>query len=214
MTMGARNMGGPPPFQGGGPPIYDRRGQLLKLLADARVMDVVVAQLELDADKLGGDAVSWLMDADTQPGVIARAFKGLEERLTATIVNSAVQRRRGLATSSAFHTAAGLGADGRPRLGGWGQGQGPMLTGPPGVPAKPLERSAQAYRGKGERETLSHFDTVIKEGRSILNKLTMTKFDKLSNDFAQLEILEAKELVGLVNIIFDKALEEGHFCKM
>ena len=98
------------------------------------------------------------------------------------------------------------------RLGGWGQQQPPpmMSSGPP---VQPLQRSTNAFVPSRNRE-LSSFDAVMKEGRSILNKLTMTKFEKLSGDFANLNIKEAKELAGVVNIIFDKALEEGHFCKM
>lgn len=98
------------------------------------------------------------------------------------------------------------------RNGGWGQQQAPpmMSSGPP---VKPLERSTNAFVPSRNR-ALSSFDTVMKEGRSILNKLTMTKFEKLSGDFADLNIKEGKELAGVVNIIFDKALEEGHFCKM
>ena len=52
------------------------------------------------------------------------------------------------------------------------------------------------------------------EGESDTCTGVVQQFEKLSNDLANLEIIEAEELRGIVNIIFDKALEEGHFCKM
>jgi translation initiation factor 4G len=80
-------------------------------------------------------------------------------------------------------------------------------------PIKPLERSENAF-DPNKNKARTAFDKVMKEARSILNKLTLTNFDKLSNDLAHLDISEPDELRGLVSIIFDKALEEGHFCKM
>ena len=85
----------------------------------------------------------------------------------------------------------------------------PLLTGP----IKPLERSENAW-DPNEHKARTAFDKVMKEARSILNKLTLTNFDKLSNDLAHLDISEPDELRGLVSIIFDKALEEGLFCKL
>jgi hypothetical protein len=64
-----------------------------------------------------------------------------------------------------------------------------------------------------ERPEAIKLEPVLKEAWSILNKLTWTNFDKLSNDLAHLDISEPDELWGLVSIIFDRALEEGFFCK-
>ena len=51
---------------------------------------------------------------------------------------------------------------------------------------------------------------MLKEARSILNELTLTNSDRLSNELAHLEIQGPRELLGLVSIILDKALEEHH----
>jgi translation initiation factor 4G len=53
-----------------------------------------------------------------------------------------------------------------------------------------------------------------KEAGSILEELTLTNSEKESNELAHLEIQEPEALRGHVSIIFDKALEEGLFCKM
>jgi len=78
--------------------------------------------------------------------------------------------------------------------------------------AKPLKPSENAFVIKNKAQT--HYDALMKEARSILNKLTMTTFEKLAKDLANVEIRAAEDLRGIVSIIFDKALEEGHFCKM
>ena len=84
-----------------------------------------------------------------------------------------------------------------------------MMTGP----VKPLERSDNAFDPMKNRAQ-THHDKIMKEARSILNKLTMTTFDRLSHALSCLEIQDTEQLRGLVSIIFDKALEEGHFCNM
>ena len=58
----------------------------------------------------------------------------------------------------------------------------------------------------------THYDAIMKKARSVLNKLTKTNHPELSDQLAHLEILNREELRGLVGIIFDKALEEGHLC--
>jgi len=139
--------------------------------------------------------------------------------------------------SGSFAPAAGaMGAGGRAGApmaqagravvgrGGGGGGGGMRDRGPPqrgargqdmGYPmgnTKSLKPSENAFLIKNKAQT--HYDALMKEARSILNKLTMTTFDKLASDLANVEIRAAEELRGIVSIIFDKALEEGHFCKM
>ena len=80
-------------------------------------------------------------------------------------------------------------------------------------PVKPLTQTENASYPAKNRPT-SNYDKVMKEARSILNKLTMTNFEKLRRDLASLQIESTAELRGLVAIIFDKALEEGHSCTM
>jgi len=106
--------------------------------------------------------------------------------------------------------ASGMRDRGGPARGGGGRGQ-------PGYALisnyKPLEHTDNAF-DPGKNRTQTAYGKVMKEARSILNKLTMTNFAKLSDSIAMLEIKETDELRGLVGIIFDKALEEGHFCQM
>ena len=52
---------------------------------------------------------------------------------------------------------------------------------------------------------------MLKAAGRILNKLTLTNSDKLSNELAHLEIQEPDGLRGLVSIILDKTLEERLF---
>lgn len=107
--------------------------------------------------------------------------------------------------------ASGMRDRGGPPRGGGGRGQPSyqLISGP----VKPLDRSDNAFDpGKNQSQTAQ--DKVMKDARSTLNKLTLTNFDKLSIQIAMLDIKESHELRGLVGIIFDKALEEGHFCEM
>jgi hypothetical protein len=80
-------------------------------------------------------------------------------------------------------------------------------------PIKPLERTENAY-DVSKTKPRTHYDMVMKEIRGMLNKLTLTNFDKLSDDLVYLEITDPEELRGIVSIIFDKSLEETHFCNM
>lgn len=77
----------------------------------------------------------------------------------------------------------------------------------------PLSATENAFQA-GKNRAQTSYDKVMKDARSILNKLTMTNFEKLSRDLAAVQLTCTDELRGLVGIIFDKALEEGHFCKM
>jgi len=100
---------------------------------------------------------------------------------------------------------------GGPPMRGGGRGQLPM--GYPMGNVTPLQRSENAFHiAKNQAQT--HYEELMKSARSILNKLTMTNFEKLSVDLADLRIEDSEDLRGIVGIIFDKALEEGHFCKM
>ena len=113
--------------------------------------------------------------------------------------------------------AGPLPARGGPRdmmRGGSGRGRGGMMQAPLNIgPIKPLERSENAYDITKTRAQ-THNEKVMKEIRAILNKLTLTNFDKLSDDVVAIELTDPEELKSMVAIIFDKALEEAHFCNM
>lgn len=56
---------------------------------------------------------------------------------------------------------------------------------------------------------------LYKSVRSLLNKLTPSTFDELSRDFLRFEVYKNKEQMGeVINIIFDKAVEEPNFCAL
>ena len=82
-----------------------------------------------------------------------------------------------------------------------------------GGPPIELKKSDNAY-DTAKTKPQTHYDRIMKEARGILNKLTLTNFDKLAQDVTKLDISHQDELKGLVGIIFDKSLEEAHFCNM
>uniref|UniRef100_A0A914WMJ3 MIF4G domain-containing protein n=1 Tax=Plectus sambesii TaxID=2011161 RepID=A0A914WMJ3_9BILA len=54
-----------------------------------------------------------------------------------------------------------------------------------------------------------------KNVRGILNKMTPSKVAELSNDFLKLRVLRKKESLGtVIDIIFDKAVEEPQYCPL
>jgi len=65
-----------------------------------------------------------------------------------------------------------------------------------------------------EKAQTLHYDTVMKTARGILNKLTPTTLDKLSNDLAMLDIKDARELEGASRLVFDMCIQDERFCDM
>ncbi|XP_053593767.1 uncharacterized protein LOC103573883 isoform X2 [Microplitis demolitor] len=54
---------------------------------------------------------------------------------------------------------------------------------------------------------------LYKKVRSVLNKLTPEKFDKLVGQVRELEIDTQEKLQGVINLVFDKAIDEPNFAK-
>jgi len=79
----------------------------------------------------------------------------------------------------------------------------------------PLEKSDNRWeRGQGAE---TQFDALVKKVKGILNKLTLDKFEKLTNHLVKLlnqNVDEAELLKMAIAIIFDKALSEGHFAPL
>jgi translation initiation factor 4G len=51
--------------------------------------------------------------------------------------------------------------------------------------------------------------------RGILNKITPSTFDSLANDFCAVKVYEdATLLPKIIDLIFEKAVEEPHFCPL
>lgn len=58
-------------------------------------------------------------------------------------------------------------------------------------------------------------EKIVRDVRGLLNKLTLDKFDALSDKILSMDIMSSKEtLNGVINCVFDKAVDEPHFCPM
>eukprot|EP00961_Rhodomonas_salina_P200107 2699298-Rhodomonas_salina.1 len=92
------------------------------------------------------------------------------------------------------------------------QGRGQQNRGQQNLPpVEPLRKTENAY-DVAKAKPQSHTDAVLKEARGLLNKLTLTNFDKLSDDIANLDIQSPEDLKGLVGIIFDKVPADSLSC--
>ena len=56
-------------------------------------------------------------------------------------------------------------------------------------------------------------DALIKRARGMLNKLTPQNFDKISRQFLSVEIDTGEKLKRMIELIFDKAVDEPAFCE-
>jgi translation initiation factor 4G len=54
-------------------------------------------------------------------------------------------------------------------------------------------------------------EKVLRQVREILNKLTPQKFQKLANDLISLDINSEERLKGVIDVIFEKAIDEPAF---
>uniref|UniRef100_A0A1I7VF79 EIF4G n=1 Tax=Loa loa TaxID=7209 RepID=A0A1I7VF79_LOALO len=87
----------------------------------------------------------------------------------------------------------------------------PSIDRPNREPVK-LHKAENAW--KPERNIDAN-QKLYKNVRSLLNKLTPSTFDELTRDFLRFEVYKNKEQMGeVINIIFDKAVEEPNFCAL
>jgi translation initiation factor 4G len=86
-----------------------------------------------------------------------------------------------------------------------------MKQPPVAPPVAPLVPSANRWvRPQPGNET----DLTLNRAKGILNKLTLEKFDPLSDKLLEVGINSADILKGIIALIFDKALSEPKFCSM
>ncbi|KAI9201935.1 armadillo-type protein [Polychytrium aggregatum] len=85
-------------------------------------------------------------------------------------------------------------------------------------PVKPLEKSDNAWSSTlGQKHEVSQEDEeafcaqLSKKARSILNKLTPEKFDKLARQMVELELTSPTFLKSVIELIFEKAVDEPSF---
>eukprot|EP01102_Stenamoeba_stenopodia_P005462 TRINITY_DN1613_c0_g1_i1.p1 TRINITY_DN1613_c0_g1~~TRINITY_DN1613_c0_g1_i1.p1 ORF type:complete len:1150 (+),score=239.88 TRINITY_DN1613_c0_g1_i1:98-3547(+) len=68
-------------------------------------------------------------------------------------------------------------------------------------------------RSSGDSEK-DRVELILRKARSLLNKLTLEKFDSLSNQLLNIGINNVDVLRGLIGLVFEKALAEPHFSGM
>ncbi len=94
-------------------------------------------------------------------------------------------------------------------------------TAPPLEECKPLEVNdetrwkAKVFNKDGEEIVDDSTEVILKKALLILNKLSLTKFEKLSDDFIATGIGKSEEcLNGAIGLIINKAQDEQHFSAM
>jgi len=95
-------------------------------------------------------------------------------------------------------------------------------TAPPLEDCKPLEvnedtrwKAGVFKKDGGDEATPDSNDAILKKSLLILNKLSLTKFEKLSNEFIATGIGRNEEcLAGAIELIVKKAQDEPHFAAM
>ncbi|TWW68036.1 Eukaryotic translation initiation factor 4 gamma 2 [Takifugu flavidus] len=76
------------------------------------------------------------------------------------------------------------------------------------LPSRRMRREANSYNEKGQH------DAIFRKVRSILNKLTPEKFDKLCLELLNVGVDTKLVLKGIVLLIVDKALEEPKYSQL
>lgn len=94
---------------------------------------------------------------------------------------------------------------------------GPIRRGPidPFLNLPPVEKLKRSEKGwKRNRESDDEIQTKVKQVRSLLNKLTLEKFDKIFKQIIDINISSYEVLKGVVKEVFEKALFEPKFSGM
>nr|CCA22692.1 eukaryotic translation initiation factor 4 gamma put [Albugo laibachii Nc14] len=79
------------------------------------------------------------------------------------------------------------------------------------LPLEPLERSENRWI---PTKSTTKLDETRKNVQSIMNKMTREKFDRLAAKLASIDMESRETLEAVIQMIFDKALGEPHFCDM
>lgn len=78
-------------------------------------------------------------------------------------------------------------------------------------PVEPLVKTENRWHTENQASSL---EISIKAVQSIMNKMTREKFDRLSKQLSEVKMESIKMLTTVISLIFDKAIEEPHFCDM
>jgi len=121
--------------------------------------------------------------------------------------------------SGGHHGHGGGGRGGSRGPGRHGPGRQPSMTKPNKVIKLPvrekvpeLKKTDNAWKPKTAEE-LDETAEVLRAVRSILNKLTPQKFQNLMQQVQTLAINTEERLRGVINLIFEKAIDEPNFCE-
>jgi hypothetical protein len=99
------------------------------------------------------------------------------------------------------------------RGGDRGGGRRPTADAPPPPSNRPLQRIDNAWVPV-KKESLAPDESVVKLVKGLLNKLTVENFEKISGKFLLCEIANDEVLRMIIELIFEKALDEPHFGAM
>lgn len=94
-----------------------------------------------------------------------------------------------------------------------GERRGRAPTSTSGIPAVLTNRAANAWARLGEA-VLPEEEKLLREVKGMLNKLTLDKFDVISDKIIGLGIMRKSIMPGTIDLIFDKAVEEPKFASM
>ena len=77
---------------------------------------------------------------------------------------------------------------------------------------KPLEESENAWKPAAKtKEQLDALEVLLRTTKGLLNKFTPEKFEKLTDQFLELEITCRTDMIAIIDMVFDKALFEPIF---
>lgn len=112
------------------------------------------------------------------------------------------------------------GRSGQDPRGSRGRFDGPTRGGPGPIDpfvfvAPPVEKLKRSEHGwKRDKESDNEITAKVKQIRSLLNKLTLEKFDKIFKQIIDINISSYEILAGVVKEVFEKALFEPKFSGM
>jgi translation initiation factor 4G len=84
---------------------------------------------------------------------------------------------------------------------------------PEGEPVAPLIKSENRWI-PGQKAISDQAEAALRAARSLLNKLTIEKFDRIASKMAALDIADKQSMCGIIDLIMDKACDEPKFCDM
>lgn len=77
---------------------------------------------------------------------------------------------------------------------------------------KPLEESDNAWKpATKSKEDVDALEKLLRTTKGLLNKFTPEKFEKLTDQFLELEITCRTDMIAIIDLVFDKALFEPIF---